>query len=160
MYIDRVYNADEAMLLQANLLLRGCSMDEVQFFTASRQAALARRSRVHAWDSAMPPMIRQTFGMRNSRRHGVRIPVPATYYSEVPCLPALRPTTDFTPPAFTWLHHCFPHERDARIIFYPEGHRYLLEGDIEYMSVTTLLASFAEARNLADQIEFQSYNAL
>ena len=28
------------------------------------------------------------------------------------------------------------------------------------MSVTTLLASFAEARNLADQIDFQSYNAL
>ena len=95
MYIDRVYNADEAMLLQANLLLHGCSMDQVQFFTASRQAALARRSRLHAWDTAMPPMIRQTFGMRNSRRQGVRIPVPANYYSEVPCLPALRPTTDF-----------------------------------------------------------------
>jgi len=153
--LDHVYRVyDEAMLLQANLLLHGYSMDQAQFFTASRQAALARRCRLRAWDTAMPPMIRQTFGMRNSRRQGVRIPVP-THSSVVPCLPAHQPATDFVPPAFTWLQDCFPHERDARIIFYQEGHRYVVEGDIEYMSVTTLLASFAEASNLADQIEFK-----
>ena len=140
---------EQATLLQANLLARGCSMDQVQFFTASRETALARRSRLRAWDIAMPPMIRQTFGMRNSPRQGVRIPVPA-HYSEVPCLPALRPTMDFIPPALTWLQECFPHKRDACITFHQEGHRYVLEGDIEYVSVTTLLASFAEAGILSE----------
>lgn len=109
---------DEAILLQANLLLHGCSMEQVQFFTASREAALARRLRLRAWDSATPPMIRQTFGLRNSRRQGVQIPVPV--HSDVPCLPALRPTMDFIPPALTWLQECFPHKRDACITFHQE----------------------------------------
>ena len=121
----------------------GLSREQAQFYVASYAAAKQRQHWMRSWDTAMPPMLRQTFGIQHSQRRGIRIPLPPLD-AQIPSLPAVWGSDDLPCSAFDWLERQHPHPRDKHIRFEPDGHKYFVRDDAVDMSVTSLISSFAQ----------------
>ena len=129
------------------LMDAGFTQQQAEHYLASYEAAKNKQTWLRDWDSAMPPMIRQTFGIRGAARHGIRVPLPPLA-ATLPRLPADRPEgTVLAQIDSTWLQEKHGHPRDNRIRFQDEGHRYYVDGQRMELSVTGLLSQFSEARH-------------
>jgi hypothetical protein len=118
------------------------SVEQARYYLTSYKEAKAKQTWLRNWDVAMPPMIRQTFGVRNTERRGVRIPLPPLT-RPVAILPAAYTVLEQSP-QFDWLEICHPHQRDRRIRFMSDGHKYFVDDEPVDVSVTGLVGSYAE----------------
>ena len=64
---------------EQELINAGMSVEQARYYLTSYKEAKAKQTWLRNWDVAMPPMIRQTFGVRNTERRGVRIPLPPAH---------------------------------------------------------------------------------
>lgn len=126
------------------LVEAGFTAQEASYFLESHAKAKEKQGWFRRWDASMPPMVRQTFGILNAQRRGVRIPLPPLSRPLV-SLPANCPElflgTDFH---FDWLQVCHPHPRDTHIRFVSEGHKYFVDNEPFDLSVTSFVCTFSE----------------
>ena len=88
----------------------------------------------------MPPMLCKVFSGQ-----GVRVPLPPANYS-LPSLPVRAQDVEgVLAPDFKWLKTCTPHPRDEAITFEAAGHVYYLGSGRADVSVTSLIATYAQA---------------
>lgn len=133
------------MPTRQELLTRGLSEAQADHYIASRQAAINRRTWRKAWNKAMPPQVRQSFGILGQPSSGIRIPL-LDVGAVIPCLPALMPCNNWPSVELNWLRECHQHPRDVRIVFQDSGHLYFVDGKVVELSVTGLLGQYSEAR--------------
>ena len=123
----------------------GLSVEQIRFYLASYERAMHKRVRLQKWEVAMPPFIRQTFGVLGQRPCGVRIPLPPLVATIIELPASVQHDSAQSPPEFTWLQECHPHERDSQVRFEANGHKYFVGGEAMDLSVTSFVALFAEA---------------
>ena len=120
----------------------GLSVEQICYYLASYDRAMHKRGRLQKWEVAMPPCIRQTFGVLGQRPCGVRIPLPPLVATIIELPASMQHDSAQSPPEFTWLQECHPHERDSQVA---NGHKYFVGGEAMDLSVTSFVALFAEA---------------
>lgn len=124
---------------QQALVAGGMTACQAQHYLRAWRNAVQRKASMLKWNTSMPPLLRQSFGLLGHPPQGLRIPLPSPS-AILPSLPARRPPgAQWAGESLTWLQENHPHALDAQIEFQEEGHLYFVDGIAMELSVTGLI---------------------